>query len=200
MTVSQMALHRASRFDPPGILSRPQASSASQLGAFPSASHNRNHEEANYYLCLVVGRARPEMDGLLPKINAIKWLASICVVLIGMDILGTQTALALIHLTKHNLTVTSVNMDSRTGSSSQICIFCHTPFRGDPQVPHWSRSEPAAAYITYNSLGTSGQVGAAAPIGSVSMLCLSCHDGVQAMNLFSVETQKSGKNSSMIRT
>lgn len=125
------------------------------------------------------------MNGLLRKIKWNDWHASIIVVLLVMGIFGAQEVLAQIHLTKHNLTVTSVNMDSRSGASSEICMFCHTPFGGEPQVtsPLWSRNEPAAAYKTYNSLGTSGRVGAAAPIGSVSILCLSCHDGVQAMNV-----------------
>lgn len=125
------------------------------------------------------------MDRLLRKIKALERLASISVVLLGLDIFGAQEALAQIHLTKHNLTGASVNMDSRSGASSAICIFCHTPFGGEPQInsPLWSRNEPVTAYNTYNSLGTSGQRGAAAPIGSVSILCLSCHDGVQAMNV-----------------
>lgn len=125
------------------------------------------------------------MDRLFRKIKALERLASISMVLLGLDILGAQEALAQIHLTKHNLTGVAVNMASRSGASSEICIYCHTPFGGTPQVtsPLWSRNEPAAAYNTYNSLGTSGQQGAAAPIGSVSILCLSCHDGVQAMNV-----------------
>lgn len=98
---------------------------------------------------------------------------------------GAQMALAQIHLTKHNLTGASVSMDRRSSASSQICVFCHTPFGGEPQVvlPLWSRNQDAEAYKTYNSLGTSGQEGAAAPIGSVSITCLSCHDGVQARNV-----------------
>lgn len=125
------------------------------------------------------------MDRFIRKIKALDWVASIGVVLLGLDIFGAQAALAQIHLTKHNLTGSAVDMDSRSGASSQICMFCHTPFGGDPQVtsPLWNRNEPTAAYITYNSLGTSGQVGAGAPVGSVSLLCLSCHDGVQAVNV-----------------
>lgn len=168
-----------------GVKPRPQASQALKLEDSRSLSHNRRDKGANYYFRPVVSRAWPEMDRLLQKIKALQWLASISVVLLGLDIFGAQEALAQIHLTKHNLTGTAVNMDSRSGASSEICMFCHTPFGGEPQVtrPLWSRNEPAAAYNTYNSLGTSGQQGAAAPIGSVSILCLSCHDGVQAMNI-----------------
>ena len=38
-------------------------------------------------------------------------------------------------------------------------------------------------YTTYNSLGTSSLDGSIAPVGSVSLACLSCHDGTQAMNV-----------------
>lgn len=164
---------------------RPQAFHALKFEGFPSLLHNRRCKGANYYFSPVVGRAWPEMDTLLRKIKALQWLASISVVLLGLAIFGPQEALAQIHLTKHNLTGNSVNMDSRSGASSEICMFCHTPFGGEPSLtsPLWSRNEPSAAYNTYNSLGTSGQQGAAAPIGSVSILCLSCHDGVQAMNV-----------------
>lgn len=140
---------------------------------------------AHHYLHPVVGRAWPQMHRLRHKIKAIEWLASLCVVLFGMDVFGAHTALAQIHLTKHNLTGNAVNMDRRSGASSEICMFCHTPFGGEPQVtrPLWNRNEPAVAYNTYNSLGTASQAGANAPVGSVSLLCLSCHDGVQAMNV-----------------
>ena len=125
------------------------------------------------------------MDRLLRKIKAFQGLASIGVVSLGLNIFGAQDALAQVHLTKHNLTGATGNTDNRSGANSEICVFCHTPFGGEPQVTSalWSRSEPSAAYNTYNSLGTSGQRGTAAPIGSVSILCLSCHDGVQAMNV-----------------
>lgn len=140
---------------------------------------------ADYYLSPVVYRAWRKMDRLFRQIKAREWLVSISVVLLGLDIFGAQEAFAQIHLTKHNLTGASVNMDRSSGASSKICLSCHTPIGGDSQVtgPLWSPNEPSVAFSTYNSLGTSGLVGTGAPVGSISLLCLSCHDGVQAMNV-----------------
>jgi hypothetical protein len=37
-------------------------------------------------------------------------------------------------------------------------------------------------YVTYDSLQTPSLDGSVAPVGSISMACLSCHDGTQAMD------------------
>lgn len=106
-------------------------------------------------------------------------------VMLGLGFFCTQEVLAQIHLTKHNLTVPLVNMRSSSSATSQICLSCHTPIGDESKAPisTWSSDESTAAFSTYNSLGTSGQVGVGAPVGSISLLCLSCHDGVQAMDV-----------------
>lgn len=98
--------------------------------------------------------------------------------------LVAQNAVAGVANTKHNLTATgSANQFSGT---AEICVFCHTPHGSDTSaaVPLWNRklSSPAS-YTTYDSLGTSSLDGSTAPVGSVSIACLSCHDGTQAMNV-----------------
>lgn len=114
------------------------------------------------------------------------------VLLAGAGILG-QDALAGIVNTKHNLSSTSTSTATRNntfksdGGSGEICVFCHTPHGADTSasVPLWNRklgAQGGATYTTYNSLGTSSLDGATAPVGSVSLACLSCHDGTQAMN------------------
>lgn len=94
-------------------------------------------------------------------------------------------ALAQVHLTKHNLSNTQFAADARPASMTEVCVFCHTPFGADGSAaaPLWVRAPAASSYVTYNSLGTSSLDGASAPVGSVSVSCLSCHDGVQALNL-----------------
>ena len=114
-------------------------------------------------------------------------VSGVAVSLLAVGVLGTPQALAGISTTKHNLgsTGTGVNKFSGTG---EICVFCHTPHGADTSavVPLWNRSlgtsGTPATYTTYNSLGTSSLDGATAPVGSVSLACLSCHDGVTAMN------------------
>ena len=95
-------------------------------------------------------------------------------------------AQAEIRITKHNLGTTpggtGVNKFSGT---AEICVFCHTPHGADNSavVPLWNRTLPSpTAFKTYDSLGTSTLDGKTAPVGSVSIACLSCHDGVTAMS------------------
>lgn len=99
---------------------------------------------------------------------------------------GLNSARAQVHLTKHNLSNTQFAPSARPSSMTEICVFCHTPFGSDATAatPLWNRTQaPTTSYTTYNSLGTSSLDGATAPVGSVSIACLSCHDGVQALNL-----------------
>ena len=96
-----------------------------------------------------------------------------------------QEAIAGIALTKHNLGTSGTGTNTFSGTG-EICVFCHTPHGGDTSasVPLWNRTLPAAnTFTTYNSLGTSSLDGTIAPVGSVSIACLSCHDGTQAMNV-----------------
>lgn len=88
--------------------------------------------------------------------------------------------------TKHDLSVSGEkNTFTADNGTSEICAFCHTPHGGDTSAPAplWNRTlgEPST-FTTYAALGTSTMDGAVAPVGSVSLACLSCHDGTQAMN------------------
>ena len=85
--------------------------------------------------------------------------------------------------TKHNLGTTGTGPNTFSGTAA-ICVFCHTPHGGDSSasVPLWNKSLSTGTYVTYDSLGTSSLEGATAPVGSVSIACLSCHDGTQAMD------------------
>ena len=113
-----------------------------------------------------------------------KVTGSAAVVLLALGVLGSSQALAGIASTKHNLGTTGTGVNKFSGTE-EICVFCHTPHGADTSasVPLWNRTMAAAnTYTTYNSLGTSSLDGATAPVGSVSLACLSCHDGTQAMN------------------
>ena len=91
----------------------------------------------------------------------------------------------------HNLGVTGTGPSANGGTRNQfsgtaeICVFCHTPHGGDASaaVPIWNRhlNDPAI-YSTYDQLGTSTLDGQIADVGSVSLGCLSCHDGTQALD------------------
>lgn len=92
--------------------------------------------------------------------------------------------------TKHNLgTTVGTGTPSNTFSgTAQICVFCHTPHGSDntAAVPLWNKNLPLAnTFQTYNSVAATATTsidGEIVDVGSVSIACLSCHDGVQAMD------------------
>ena len=120
------------------------------------------------------------------SLNGVKarWAGSAAVLLLTVGMFGGSPALAGISSTKHNLGSNSTSAN-KSGATTEVCVFCHTPHGADAtaSVPLWNKTLPSAStYTTYNSLGTSSLDGATVPVGSVSIACLSCHDGVQAMN------------------
>lgn len=106
----------------------------------------------------------------------------------------TSVATAGIANTKHNLGSSPSTGNSSAGwnwtnATSEICVFCHTPHGADnsASAPLWNRALTTATgtYTLYSSLGTSTLDAASTdPVesGSVSLACLSCHDGTQAMD------------------
>jgi predicted CXXCH cytochrome family protein len=91
--------------------------------------------------------------------------------------------------TKHNLSSAGLGTQANSFSGTdEICVFCHTPHGADTSasVPLWNRvleDTPATTYDTYDALGTTTLDGEVTTVGSVSIACLSCHDGTQAMNV-----------------
>lgn len=73
-----------------------------------------------------------------------------------------------------------------TTATDEVCVFCHTPHGSDTAapVPLWNKVlTPGAAYVQYSTLQTPSFDSTEAPVGSVSLACLSCHDGTQAMDV-----------------
>jgi len=99
---------------------------------------------------------------------------------------ASSVSLAGIVDTKHNLGTTAGNPGvNKFDGTAEICVFCHTPHgaKTDIAAPLWNKSvSDITAFQTYDSLGTVSLDGAVANIGSVSIACLSCHDGSQAMD------------------
>ena len=72
-----------------------------------------------------------------------------------------------------------------TTQLKSVCSVIHlTPRIPLHQCRLWNKSlvNKTTAYQTYDQLGTSSLDGAVASVGSVSLACLSCHDGAQAMD------------------
>ena len=99
-------------------------------------------------------------------------------------LLFIQGAMAGIFNTKHNLGSTGINAASNYSGTEEICVFCHTPHGGDATaaVPLWNRHLDPTGFQTYDQRGTTTLDAKIEAIGSVSIACLSCHDGTQAMD------------------
>lgn len=85
---------------------------------------------------------------------------------------------------KHDFT-TGGSAQATTGVTDEVCVFCHTPHgsaQGAP-VPLWNKVLSTGTYIRYSSLLLPSFDSTEAPVGSVSLACLSCHDGTQAMDV-----------------
>lgn len=84
---------------------------------------------------------------------------------------------AQINNTPHDLVIPSVVDDAK----GEICVFCHTPHgaRTDITAPLWNKPANGQSYQTYDNTTMDGEV---LTVGSVSVACLTCHDGTQAMD------------------
>jgi len=103
----------------------------------------------------------------------------------AVTMIASGAAFAGIADTKHNLGSTGTSNTNTVSDTDEICVFCHTPHGSDTSapVPLWNkRLDTGATYQTYASLGTTTLDAISAQIGSVSLACLSCHDGTQAMD------------------
>lgn len=70
------------------------------------------------------------------------------------------------------------------GDNNEICVYCHTPHASATAVeaPLWNKPASGATYTTYDSSISTTLDGEVLGVGSVSIACLSCHDGTQAMD------------------
>jgi predicted CXXCH cytochrome family protein len=85
----------------------------------------------------------------------------------------------------HAGTVIGSRHDLSTGTTPQVCEFCHTPHYANTNLgivgsPLWNRAETTQVFTLYGSptMNTTVQQPRLA-----SRLCLSCHDGVNASTM-----------------
>ena len=87
--------------------------------------------------------------------------------------------------TKHNLSSTSTGtIKAAAGDNNdEICVYCHTPHAANTAfigAPLWNKATPSGTFTMYGT--TIGGTATDAAPNSPSMACLSCHDGVSAIN------------------
>jgi hypothetical protein len=121
-----------------------------------------------------------------------RWGAASAAVFAALLLGLCGSASAGINDTKHNLgSGTGPAGRNQVTDTAEVCVFCHTPHGGSTTapVPLWNKrlganGAPAGGgtYTTYASLQTPSLDGAVAAVGGISLACLSCHDGTQAMD------------------
>jgi predicted CXXCH cytochrome family protein len=68
-------------------------------------------------------------------------------------------------------------------NNDEICVYCHTPHASNTDfigAPLWNKATPTGTFTMYGT--TVGGTAADSTPNSPSMACLSCHDGVSAIN------------------
>jgi hypothetical protein len=84
-----------------------------------------------------------------------------------------------IGMSRHNLG--ALGRVITTAATTQICVFCHTPHfsnQANGVKPIWNKQTQAqTAYIAYGTT-SAGTTVAQTDLGSTTLACLSCHDGV----------------------
>jgi predicted CXXCH cytochrome family protein len=99
-------------------------------------------------------------------------------------LLNALGASATVRGSKHDLSAGGA-AQATTSATTEVCVFCHTPHGSNTNVtaPLWNKATGSATYTRYSDLGTATLDGAEVTVGSVSLACLSCHDGTQAMDV-----------------
>ena len=109
----------------------------------------------------------------------------IIIMVVAIALLGAGAALAGISATKHNLSSTGTGtVKASVGQQNdEICVYCHTPHfanTGFTGAPLWNKATPTGTYTMYGTT-IAGTTPDATPNG-ITKACLSCHDGVNAIN------------------
>lgn len=101
----------------------------------------------------------------------------------ALVVLATSASALTIKNSKHDLSLNSGASWNST-NTNEICVFCHTPHNPAQNVPLWNRTNPAAGsftlYKTSATLTTAAKTSAFAA-DSISLFCMSCHDGVTGL-------------------
>ena len=107
--------------------------------------------------------------------------------MVGLLLAGSPVFAQTIVGSQHDLTTGGSPQGGGTAATDEVCVFCHTPHGADitAPVPLWNKvlNSNEARFTRYSTLATPSFDSAEADVGSVSLACLSCHDGTQAMDV-----------------
>lgn len=115
-------------------------------------------------------------------------------VMVLASMLGISSAFAgSISGSPHDLSANAL-LDSNTADNGEICVYCHTPHAANTAftgAPLWNKATPTGTFDMYGA--TIAGTNTAATPASPSLACLSCHDGVSAIDSI-VNAPGSGMN------
>ena len=108
-------------------------------------------------------------------------------VLIGATAaVGFNTASAGVKGSKHDLGSGGTGQAQST-LTTEVCVFCHTPHGSEAsaKAPLWNKTLTTTDFSAnrYDASNSTTIDGANITVGSVSLACLTCHDGSQAMDV-----------------
>ncbi len=118
---------------------------------------------------------------------------------------GVRGSIGGIANTRHNLTMSYSGavvglMDGYRNDYYEICVYCHTPHGANSTAaaPLWNRTVTSREYILYQDKSSGNDpaalTGTFSQPGPNSLTCLSCHDGVTAIDsIINMPTQLSGE-------
>ena len=119
-------------------------------------------------------------------------------ILLGALFAGSSVFAQSIVGSKHDFTTGGSAQGGGTSATDQVCVFCHTPHGADTTapVPLWNKvlNSEQTRFVRYSTLATPSFDALEAPVGSVSLACLSCHDGTQAMDVVLNQPGSDGYN------
>ena len=133
-------------------------------------------------------KGRRGLAGLAAKLLAVAAIA-----------VGASGAYAGIANTKHNLGADNAqNENYMTTGTTEICVFCHTPHASNTAVkaPLWNKPVAAGTSYTTYTTATSATIEGSVDMSGISLACLSCHDGTQAMDTMINKPGSGGYNAS----
>ncbi|MDZ4185725.1 MAG: hypothetical protein U1D97_12185, partial [Desulfuromonadales bacterium] len=102
-------------------------------------------------------------------------------VLAALAALVSTSAFATVVGTKHDL---SASGPSTVTDATEVCVFCHTPHgavTSTKYTPLWNRTAAIDPTGFYTSTSMNHTTSLANTIATDAYLCLSCHDGAQAL-------------------
>jgi predicted CXXCH cytochrome family protein len=99
-------------------------------------------------------------------------------VALAFVLLSAGAALAGIAGSKHDM---RTHITGEAQGYDEVCVYCHTPHSGNLAAQLWNRTNPAnGGYTPYTS--STMNATPSGTIGAGSLLCMSCHDGILAVD------------------